>query len=129
MQIQGLLKSKPTVYMKILLSGVTGYIASHTAVDLLQAGHQVTLLDNLSNSESSVVSSIERITRQTIPFVECDVLDTALLSATLRKHGIVSVIHFAGLKAVGESVQKPVLYFDNNLGGALAYQGHAGKWA
>jgi UDP-glucose 4-epimerase len=106
--------------MNILLTGGTGYIGSHTAVDFLQAGHQVTLLDNLSNSDSSVVSGIERIAGQTIPFVECDVRDTALLSATLRDHGIEAVIHFAGLKAVGESVQKPVLYYDNNLGGTIS---------
>ena len=106
--------------MNILLTGGTGYIASHTAVDLLRAGHQVTLLDNLSNSESSVVSSIERIAGQTIPFVECDVRDTILLSATLRNHAIEAVIHFAGLKAVGESVQKPMLYYDNNVGGTIS---------
>ena len=106
--------------MNILLTGGTGYIASHTAVDLLRAGHQVTLLDNLSNSESSVVSSIERIAGQTIPFVECDIRDTTLLSATLRNHAIEAVIHFAGLKAVGESVQKPMLYYDNNVGGTIS---------
>lgn len=106
--------------MNILLTGGTGYIASHTAVVLAEAGHQITLFDNLSNSESSVASHIKKITNQTIPFVIGDVRDTALLTSTLKKYEIEVVIHFAGLKAVGESVQEPILYYDNNIGGTIS---------
>lgn len=106
--------------MKILLTGGTGYIASHTAVVLLEAGHQVTLLDNLSNSRSTVASHIERITEQIVPFVMGDVRDKALLSTTLKNYEIEAVIHFAGLKAVGESLKNPVLYYDNNVCGTIS---------
>lgn len=106
--------------MNILLTGGAGYIASHTAVVLLQSGHQVILFDNLSNSDLSVVSSIEKITGKVIPFVRGDVLDTELLSSILARYEIEAVIHFAGLKAVGESTQKPILYYDNNVGGTIS---------
>jgi UDP-glucose 4-epimerase len=117
--------------MNILLTGGTGYIASHTAVVLAEAGHQITLFDNLSNSDSFVASSIEKITKQTVPLVIGDVRDTALRATTLKKYEIEAVIHFAGLKAVGESVQKPVLYYDNNVDGTIsllkAMQSHSIK--
>ena len=106
--------------MNILLTGGTGYIASHTAVVLLGLGHQVTLLDNLSNSEASVINRIEKISGQIISFVQGDIRDTALVSKTLKSHAIDAVIHFSGLKAVGQSVQNPALYYDNNVGGAVS---------
>ncbi len=106
--------------MNILLTGGTGYIGSHTAVVLIEAGHNVVLFDNLSNSRRDVVDRLKKITQQDIPFIEGDVRDTALLSKTIRAHQVDAVIHFAGLKAVGESVEKPLEYFDNNVGGTIS---------
>ncbi len=106
--------------MTILLTGGTGYLASHTAVTLLEAGQQVVLLDNLSNSHRAVVSRIEQITGQSVPFVEADVRDTQLVRKTLEQHRCDSVIHFAGLKAVGESVARPILYYANNGQGTVS---------
>jgi UDP-glucose 4-epimerase len=104
----------------ILLTGGTGYIASHTAVTLLEAGHQVVLFDNLCNSQRDVVARIEQITGKAPVFVEGDIRDTQLLRTTLDQHGCDSVIHFAGLKAVGESVAKPILYYANNVQGTIS---------
>ena len=106
--------------MNVLLTGGTGYIASHAAVVLMQMGHQVVLYDNLSNSSDSVLTKLTQITNTHIPFVQGDVRDTPLLSATLSKHKIDAVIHFAGLKAVGESVEKPVDYYANNVQGTIS---------
>ncbi len=106
--------------MNILLTGGTGYIGSHTAVVLVEAGHKVVLFDNLSNSRQDVVDRLESITNQNIPFVEGDVRDTSLLSKTIKDYQVDAVIHFAGLKAVGESVEKPLEYFDNNVGGTIS---------
>lgn len=106
--------------MNILLTGGTGYIGSHTAVVLIEAGHKVVLFDNLSNSRRDVVNRLKRITNQSIPFVEGDIRDTLLLSKTIKDYQVDSVIHFAGLKAVGESVEKPLEYFDNNVGGTIS---------
>ncbi len=106
--------------MAILLTGGTGYIASHTAAVLVQAGHEVVLLDNLSNSRRDVVERLRQITGRTLAFHEADVRDRACVAEVLRAHGCTAVIHFAGLKAVGESVQKPLEYFDNNVGGTIA---------
>ncbi len=106
--------------MNILLTGGTGYIASHTAIVLLEAGHKVVLFDNLSNSCLTVVEKLENITNQIIPFVEGDVRNTLILSKTIRDYHVDAVIHFAGLKAVGESVEKPIEYFDNNVGGTIS---------
>jgi UDP-glucose 4-epimerase len=106
--------------VNILLTGGTGYIASHTAVVLINSGHQVVLYDNLSNSHQAVVRQLETITKQTISFVQGDIRDEKLLKNTLVKHQIQAVIHFAGLKAVGESVQKPIDYYDNNVGGTIS---------
>lgn len=105
--------------MNILLTGGTGYIGSHAAVVLAQAGHQVVLYDNLCNSKVSVVEWLAQITGQSLPFVEGDIRDTQLLTATLKKYQIEAVMHFAGLKAVGESAEKPLEYFDNNVGGTI----------
>ena len=106
--------------MAILLTGGTGYIGSHTAAVLAQAGHEVVLLDNLSNSRRDVVERLGQITGRALPFVEADVRDRARLAEVLREHSCTAVIHFAGLKAVGESVQEPLSYFDNNVGGTIA---------
>ena len=106
--------------MAILLTGGTGYIGSHTAAVLVQAGHEVVLLDNLSNSRRDVVDRLRQITGRALPFVEADVRDRARVAEVLREHGCTAVIHFAGLKAVGESVQEPLAYFDTNVGGTIA---------
>ena len=106
--------------MNILLTGGTGYIGSHTAVDLVEAGHKAVLFDNLSNSCRDVVGRLERITNQSIAFVEGDIRDTLLLSKTIKEKKVDAVIHFAGLKAVGESVKRPLEYFDNNVGGTIS---------
>jgi len=106
--------------MNILLTGGTGYIGSHTAVSLVQAGHQVVLYDNLSNSQSNVVDALATITGTKPLFVEGDIRDTVLMAQTLKDHRIDAVIHFAGLKAVGESVAKPLTYYDNNVGGTIS---------
>lgn len=106
--------------MNILLTGGTGYIGSHATIILIEAGHKVVLFDNLSNSRLDVVDRLKRITDQSTPFVEGDVRDTSLLSQTLRDYEIDAVIHFAGLKSVGESVLGPLRYFDNNVGGTIS---------
>lgn len=106
--------------MAILLTGGTGFIGSHTAAVLAEAGHEVVLLDNLSNSRRDVLERLRQITGRSLPFVEADVRDRAAVAGALRDYGCTAVIHFAGLKAVGESVQKPLAYFDNNVGGTVA---------
>jgi UDP-glucose 4-epimerase len=106
--------------MNILLTGGTGYIGSHTAVVLAQAGHHVVLFDNFSNSQPDVAQRLQTITGQAMPLIEGDVRDTPLLSQTLQTHQISAVIHFAGLKAVGESVAQPLDYYANNVQGSLS---------
>ena len=106
--------------MKTLLTGGTGYIASHTAVELVAAGHDAVLLDNLANSQATVVGRLETITGRRLPFIEGDIRDTRLLERTLREHRVEAVIHFAGLKAVGESVAKPIEYHSNNVQGTVS---------
>jgi UDP-glucose 4-epimerase len=106
--------------VNILLTGGTGYIGSHTAVALIEAGHNAILFDNLSNSRRDVVDRLKKITQQDTPFIEGDIRDTALLSKTIKAHKVDAVIHFAGLKAVGDSVDKPLEYFDNNVGGTIS---------
>lgn len=105
--------------MRILLTGGMGFIGSHTAVALLAHGHDVTLYDNLSNADESVASRIEKIAGRPPRFVKGDIRDEALLEKTFRETGTQAVIHFAGLKAVGESVVKPLEYYDNNLIGTI----------
>ena len=105
---------------KILLTGGMGYIGSHTAVHLLEAGYEVVLYDNLSNSDIGVKDKIQEITNKKVSFIEGDVLNTELLTETLKDYNIDSVIHFAGLKAVGESVEKPIEYFENNIAGSIS---------
>lgn len=105
--------------MNVLLTGGTGYIASHTAVVLIEAGLNIVLLDNLSNSQRDVVDRLEKITSKKITFVEGDIRDKSLVSSVLSNHKVDAVIHYAGLKAVGESVSDPLTYFDNNLVGTI----------
>ncbi|NVM78707.1 UDP-glucose 4-epimerase [Duganella sp. SG902] len=106
--------------MKILVTGGMGYIGSHTCVELSKAGHEVVILDNLCNAKASVLPRIEQISGQRYTFVEGDVRDRAVLEQLFGQHQIDSVIHFAGLKAVGESVAEPLRYYDNNVGGTVA---------
>ncbi len=105
--------------MKILVTGGLGYIGSHTCVELLAAGHEPIALDNLSNSKTSVKERVERISGKTMGFIEADIRDRAAMQAAFAAHQFDAVIHFAGLKAVGESVSQPLRYYDNNVTGSL----------
>ena len=105
--------------MTILITGGTGYIGSHTCVELQQAGHDVVVLDNLMNSSERVLERMAEITGQHVPFRKVDLCDRAALQGVFREFEFDSVIHFAGLKAVGESVAEPLLYYQNNLAGTL----------
>ena len=106
--------------MNILLTGGTGYIGSHAAVAFDEAGHQVVLFDNLSNSQRQVVDRIADIVGHAVPFVEGDIRDSALLQRVLKDHQVDAVVHFAGLKAVGESVAQPLSYYANNVQGTIS---------
>ena len=101
--------------MRVLVTGGSGYIGSHTCVQLLKNGHEVVILDNLCNSKRSVLPVIERLGGKHPTFVEGDIRNEALITEILHDHAIDTVIHFAGLKAVGESVAKPLEYYYNNL--------------
>lgn len=104
----------------VLLTGGLGYIGSHTAVELLNSGYQVVIIDNLSNSKESTVKKIEKITGKEVKFYKGDVQDIDLLRKIVSENDIDSIMHFAGYKAVGESVQKPLEYYDNNINCTLA---------
>lgn len=106
--------------MNILLTGGTGYVGSHTATVLSDAGHRPILFDNLSNSKRDVIYRLEEIIGSPPTFIEGDVRDTALLTQVISDHEIDAVIHFAGLKAVGESVAKPLEYFSANVQGTIS---------
>lgn len=106
--------------MRVLVTGGTGYIGSHTVVELLAAGHQAVIVDNLSNSKRVVLHRIHEITGQNVPFYEVDVADYSALRAAIGDQKFDAIIHFAGLKAVGESVQKPLNYYTNNLNATVA---------
>ncbi|MBT3869430.1 MAG: SDR family NAD(P)-dependent oxidoreductase, partial [Gammaproteobacteria bacterium] len=101
--------------MKILLTGGAGYIGSHTAIELLTSGYEVVIVDNLRNSKASVVDRISEISGQVPSFHELDVADYAALDTVFKQEQPDAVIHFAGLKAVGESVADPLLYYQLNL--------------
>ena len=103
----------------ILVTGGAGFIGSHTVLELLNAGHRVVVVDNLDNSSSEALRRVERITGKTVDFHLLDLLDRAGLDLVFKRHAIDAVIHFAGLKAVGESVQQPLRYYHNNLTGTL----------
>ena len=104
---------------KILATGGTGYIGSHTVVELIQARYEVDIVDNLFNSKSSVVDQIEKITGKRPGFFEADLLDKEKIDAIFTDNKYDAVLHFAGLKAVGESVEKPLLYYHNNVAGTI----------
>lgn len=106
--------------MAILITGGVGYIGSHTVVELLAAGREVFIIDNLANSKASVLDRIERISGKRPGFARLDIRDRAGLKSLFTAHRFEAVIHFAGLKAVGQSVEKPLEYFDNNVSGSVA---------
>nr|CCP19840.1 UDP-glucose epimerase [Neisseria meningitidis] len=105
--------------MNILVTGGTGFIGSHTVVSLLKSGHQIVILDNLCNSSINILPRLKTITGQEIPFYQGDIRDREILRRIFAENRIDSVIHFAGLKAVGESVAEPMKYYDNNVSGSL----------
>lgn len=105
--------------MSILVTGGAGYIGSHTCVELLNAGYEIVVMDNLSNASPKALKAVEEITGKSVPFYETDMLDREGVEQIFQKESIDAVIHFAGLKAVGESVQKPLEYYHNNLTGTL----------
>ena len=117
--------------MKLLVTGGAGYIGSHTVIELIAKGHDLVVIDNLSNSSIEALRRVEEITGRTIPFYEADVRDRNALDNIFAAGDIDAVIHFAGLKAVGESVEKPLLYYQNNLDSTLvllaAMQAHGVK--
>ena len=113
--------------MTVLVTGGAGYIGSHTVVQLLNSGHEVVILDNLCNSSAKVLSRLEQICSQAATFYQGDIRDRALLQHIFQKHRIKAVMHFAGLKSVGESVSNPVQYYDNNVCGSLILAEEMGK--
>lgn len=105
--------------MKVLVTGGMGYIGSHTCIQMIEAGIEPIILDNLGNSKVAVLDRIEALTQVRPVFYQGDIRDEAFLDSIFAEHTISSVIHFAGLKAVGESVAKPLEYYDNNVNGSL----------
>lgn len=105
--------------MAILVTGGAGYIGSHTCIELINAGYDVVVLDNLSNSSEKSLERVAQITGKQVPFYKVDILDKEGMNEIFEKESIDSVIHFAGLKAVGESVAKPLEYYHNNITGTL----------
>ncbi len=105
--------------MTVLVTGGAGYIGSHTCLELLEDGQNVVVLDNLANSSKEPLNRVEALTGKTLTFVEGDIRDRALLDRLFTDYPIESVVHFAGLKAVGESTQIPLSYFDNNVAGTV----------
>jgi len=106
--------------MKILITGGAGYIGSHTAVELLNSGYEIAVIDNFSNSKPEVIEKIKKITNKDFSFYEGDVCDKEILTTIFEKENINGVIHFAGFKAVGESVAEPLKYYNNNINSTLA---------
>lgn len=105
--------------MNVFVTGGAGYIGSHTVLELLQAGHEVIAIDNLSNSSIDAIKRVEQITGKNITFYQNDLLDKRAVQQIFNDHNIDSVIHFAGYKAVGESVSKPLMYYNNNITSTL----------
>ncbi len=106
--------------MQLLITGGAGYIGTHTCIELIRAGYEPVVVDNLSNSKIEAIRRVERITGRSLTFYQADIRDREALKDILSRHRIEAVIHFAGLKAVGESVEKPLLYYDNNVAGTVA---------
>lgn len=105
---------------KILVTGGAGYIGSHTCLELLNTGHEVVVLDNLSNSSVESLNRVQQLTQKSLKFVEGDIRDSQILDRIFQENTIDAVIHFAGLKAVGESQQIPLKYFENNISGSIS---------
>ncbi|MGY9053886.1 MAG: UDP-glucose 4-epimerase GalE [Rhodobacterales bacterium] len=105
--------------MKILITGGAGYIGSHTCIELINSGYDIVVMDNLSNSSRESLKRVEELVDNNIPFYEADVRDKHALIKIFSQHTIVGVIHFAALKSVGESVEKPIEYYDVNVGGTF----------
>ena len=105
--------------MKVLITGGTGYIGSHAAVELIEQGYEVEILDNLFNSKITVLDKIKEITGVKPVFHKVDMLDMPAMEEVFKNGKFDLVMHFAGLKAVGESVEKPLEYYENNVGGSL----------
>ena len=105
---------------KVLITGGCGYIGSHTCVELLEAGYELVVVDNLSNSKTAALERVEKITSRKVAFHQVDVRDRDGLRAVFDQYEIQAVLHFAGLKAVGQSVEQPLRYYDNNVAGTLA---------
>ena len=103
----------------ILLTGGAGYIGSHAAIEFIKAGYPIIVLDNFSNSKMEAVYRTRQLVGQDFPFIEGDIRDRALLDKIFQQHPITAVVHFAGLKAVGESVAQPLRYYDNNVNGSI----------
>jgi UDP-glucose 4-epimerase len=106
--------------MKVLVTGGAGYIGSHTCVELLAAGYDLVVVDNLSNSKPEALARVERIAGRKVSFHQVDIRDKKAMREVFDQHAIQAVIHFAGLKAVGESVEQPLRYYDNNVAGTVA---------
>lgn len=105
--------------MRVLVSGGAGYIGSHTCLEMLEAGHEVEVMDNLYNASTEALDRVKKLTGKTIKFHQIDLLDAAGMNALFKGTQFDAVIHFAGLKAVGESVAKPLFYYENNIGGTV----------
>ena len=105
--------------MRVLVTGGAGYIGSHTCVELLDAGHDVVVIDNLANSKAEALTRVQAIAGRPLAFVQGDLRDAATVTALFREYGFDAVIHFAGLKAVGESTEIPLDYYDNNINATL----------
>jgi len=114
MRLEGVNKS-----MSVLVTGGTGFIGSHTVVELLEAGYDVVVFDNFYNSKPCVLDRIKQITGKSVKFYEADMCDASAMKKIFAENEIDAVIHFAGLKAVGESVEKPLAYYKNNIGGTV----------
>ena len=113
------IKRKKEKRMSILVTGGAGYIGSHTAVELLNAGREIVIIDNFSNSKPEVLKKIKKITGKDFKFYETNYLDRKALEKVFEENQIEAVLNFAGYKAVGESVQKPLEYYENNISGAI----------
>jgi UDP-glucose 4-epimerase len=105
---------------RILVTGGAGYIGSHTVIELLEQGFDVTVVDSLTNSSLEALQRVKKLTGKDVDFRELDILDEAGMTALFAEQKVDAVIHFAGLKAVGESVAKPLLYYENNICGTVA---------